>query len=199
MEHTGRLVLGAILTLSLAGAAAAAPGRKSGPRDTYVLNRSDSSTVSGTLDALGSLRARYSGDFLWFRRGDKTYVIRDPRLLARAEAFFEPLRDLRPEQDSLARREQALDREEQANDAGEESLDAAQEEETRPTAELAERRRILHARQRDVSQRQRELSQVERALDRRENALEEAAERELWKFLDRAVEGGTASPADESR
>lgn len=193
MEHTGRLLVGAFLGLSAAGAALAAPSSGRGPRDTYVLNRGSSSSVSGTLEDLGTLRSRYPGDFLWFRRTGTAYVIRDPRLLEDAAAFFEPLRALEPEQSALARREAALDREDEKNDREEEAIEA--EDEARPSPELDRRRRALDDRRRDLSRRQRELAKEERALDRRENALEETAERGLWKLLDQAVTSGAARPA----
>lgn len=193
MTNTGRILASAFLTLSAAGTVLAAPEDGRGPRDTYVLNRGDSASVGGSLEDLGTLRRRYAGDFLWFRRGGAGYVIRDPGLLADAAAFFEPLRELEPEQSSLARREATLDREDEDNDREEEAIEA--EEETRPSPERDRRRRTLEDRRRDLSRRQRELAKEERALDRRENALEETAERELWKFLDRTVTSGAARPA----
>jgi len=94
MEYTGRILFAAFLTLSTAGTALAAPRVDRGPRDTYVLQLGNSTNVSGSLEDLGTLRRRYSGDFLWFRRAGAAYVIRDPRLLAEADAFFEHLRKL---------------------------------------------------------------------------------------------------------
>lgn len=160
-----------------------------------MLNRGNSASVSGSLEDLGTLRRRYAGDFLWFRRGGAAYVMQDARLLAdaAAAAFFESLRELEPEQRSLARREAALDREDEDNDREDEAIEA--EEETRPSPELDRRRRTLDDRRRDLSRRQHELAKEERELDRRENALEETAERELWKFLDRTVTSGAARPA----
>ena len=193
MERTGRMLVSAFLALFAACAALAGPESGRGPRDTYVLNRGNSSSMSGSLEDLVTLRGRYPGAFLWFRRTGTAYVIRDPRLLADAAAFFEPLRQLEPEQSSLARREASLDREEEKNDREEEEIEA--EVETRPSPELDRRRRALEDRRRDLSRRQRELAKEERAIDRRENALEETAERELWKFLDQAVTSGVARPA----
>ena len=192
MEHTGRILVSAFLTVTAAGTALAVPDGGRGPRDTYVLNRGDSPSVSGSLEDLGTLRQRYAGDFLWFRRGGAAYVIRDPRLLADAAAFFAPLRSLEPEQRLLARREADLDGADEENDWEDEAIEI--EEESRPSAQLDRRRRALDDRRRDVSRRQRELAKEERALERRENALEEAAERELWKFLDRAAASGAARP-----
>lgn len=192
MEHTGRLLFSAFLTLSTAATVLAFPEGDRGPRDTYVLNRGNSASVSGSLEDLGTQRRRYSGDFLWFRRGGTAYVIRDPQLLIEADAFFEPLRELQPDQESLARREAALDREDEEHDREEEAIEA--EEEAQPSPELDRRRRALDDRRRELSRRQHELAKEERALDRREEALEEAAERELWTFLDRTVASGAARP-----
>ena len=193
MEHHRRILVASFLTLSAAGPALGAREGGREARDTYVLNRGNSASVSGSLEDLGSLRRRYSGDFLWFRRRGTAYVIREPGHLSEADAFFEPLRKLQPEQDAVARRERALDREEEESDAEEEAIEA--EEEGGPSLELDRRRRALDDRRRDLSRRQRELAKEERALDRRSNALEEAAERNFWQFLDRTVTSGAARSA----
>lgn len=63
--------------------------------DAYALVRDghDSMTVSGTTsDIRAADRAKLSlkGDFLWFRRGDKAYVVQDPAILAKANEAWKP-------------------------------------------------------------------------------------------------------------
>lgn len=66
-----------------------------GPREAYALVRAgqDSMTVSGNVsDIREADRAKRSlqGDFLWFRRGGKSYVVQDPAALARVAEAWKP-------------------------------------------------------------------------------------------------------------
>ena len=59
----------------------------------YALVRRDREgfSMSGDLDDVDTIREvrrKIDGDFLWFRRGKETFVVRDPALLARAEAAW---------------------------------------------------------------------------------------------------------------
>jgi beta-lactamase regulating signal transducer with metallopeptidase domain len=60
------------------------------PRDAYALvhKGSDGITMSGSTDdlpAIKSAQRSVDGDFVWFRRNDKAYVVTDPAFVARAE------------------------------------------------------------------------------------------------------------------
>lgn len=65
--------------------------------DGYALvrKRQDGFTMSGDSDDIDEIRAtkhRIDGDFLWFRRDGKAYVLRDEAMLARAEQAWEGTR-----------------------------------------------------------------------------------------------------------
>lgn len=65
--------------------------------DGYALvrKRQDGFTMSGDSDDIDEIRAmkhRIDGDFLWFRRDGKAYVLRDAAMLARAEQAWEGTR-----------------------------------------------------------------------------------------------------------
>jgi beta-lactamase regulating signal transducer with metallopeptidase domain len=88
------------------------------PDTAFALVRDgqDGFSMSGDtddIDAIRSLRASAGGDFLWFRRGDDAYLVRDPALLARADAAWAPMRPLEAEMKALDARmrphAQALD------------------------------------------------------------------------------------------
>src|SRR5258706_10626565 len=70
-------------------------------RDSYVLhyggNRSNV-TISGSIDDFNVISGRLDGDYLWVRRGAKTYVITDRAKLAEVWDYFAPQRSLRPKQ-----------------------------------------------------------------------------------------------------
>ncbi|MGC1545400.1 MAG: M56 family metallopeptidase [Candidatus Acidiferrales bacterium] len=68
---------------------------------------SDSSFVN-------SLRHNLSGDFIWFIRDGKSYVIRDPATIKRAMEFFAPVQDLGRKQDELGKQQEALGAQQEA-------------------------------------------------------------------------------------
>lgn len=66
-----------------------------------------SGEFAGKLD---SLRNKISGSFIWFERDDKSYVITDPALVARAKALFAPQSELGRRQAELGRQQAELGR-----------------------------------------------------------------------------------------
>lgn len=72
--------------------------------DSYVIVSGDNTTMSGSSADLGrALRFRYKigDDYIWFRQGDKAYVIRDPATVKAAKKLFEPQADLGRRQEHL--------------------------------------------------------------------------------------------------
>ena len=141
----------------------------------YNAGTRSSVTAGTTAEELVALRSRFSGDFLWVRRGSEQWVIRDPQWLDRARVLFAPQMALAPEHVAIAREEADLDREEERI---EERRDADSK------ARLAD----IHRRQEDVSRREREL-------DQREEELERDAEDKLWPLIDSAIRQGVAGRA----
>lgn len=150
-----------------------------GDADGYALVRKDREgfTMSGSAadaDAVRAARRGIDGDFLWFRRDGKPYVVRDAALLQRAEAAWAPMHALetrmqalnarmRPHQDrmqALAERMQALQAE---NGMGSPEQKAQ-----------AERMQALGKRMQALAERQRALAQ-----HRQGAADDEAAERQV--------------------
>jgi len=67
--------------------------------DGYALVRQDREgfSMSGDLedvDAIRDARKKIDSDFLWFRRGKETFIVRDADLLARAEEAWKPTREV---------------------------------------------------------------------------------------------------------
>ena len=210
-------VAAAILAISLVSTALpAAPDpdrkatRESGQKkdDAYILSLDDHFTSSGgdmEISDVGRTRERLAGDFLWFRRGGKTYRVGDAATLAKADALFLPMRALEPEYEDLRRkerqhdaREDELDREEELIEQDLEDLDADEEAglavDDNARRNLETRRDAVRSRMRDVEGEQRALESVERALDSREEALEAEAEGKLWRLIDEAIANGKAQP-----
>jgi hypothetical protein len=202
--------------------AAAAPGG-SGPKhssrhsneDSYILSLGNSSTSTNiSIDEYARLRGERAGDFLWFRRAGKAYLIEDPATLKEARALFAPLRALEPEQEDLRRREEALDEKEQGLDRQEEDIDRRMDPgngedewddddagaQIAPASdadqkELERQRSEIRSRQREIEAASREIERVERSLDAREDAIEREAEAKLWTLIDAAAKRGLAKPS----
>jgi hypothetical protein len=205
--------LGVLMLLSLTQAATGLPRRQSptlspsGP-DAYILSQGENSfSTNCSLEALGAVRERLSGDFLWIRRAGKVYLIRDDRTLDEAHALFSPLRQLDPEHEALSRRQSRLGAEQEALDreqeAIEEELDGLSDEEENGEREsarrgLERRQRDLEPRLRALQARERELDAVEREIDQREDDLEKKIEARLWRLIDESIARGVAR-SDETR
>lgn len=165
-----------------------------------------------SLDDLHRLRRRFSGDFLWFRRDARRYLIHDKTFLLQAKGLFAPLRSLDPERAEVERRERALERkeedferEEAALDQIRDSFDDEDDEEQRRFVSESERRDLEH-RQRELEVRrpaleeeEREVEALERSLEMKEVALERKAEEQLWKLIDQALASGITQPVTSGR
>jgi beta-lactamase regulating signal transducer with metallopeptidase domain len=69
-----------------------------------------------------SLRQSFPGDFIWFIRGGRAYIIHDPATIKHAMDFFAPSRDLGRQQEELGRQQEALGAQQEALGAKQEAL-----------------------------------------------------------------------------
>jgi hypothetical protein len=186
-------------------AAAAAPssagerhGRSDAGRDSYSIVANDTWMCSNqSVPQMEAMRARFQGDYVWFRRHGKVYVVRDAARLDEARRIFDgpnPEREaLEREQKTVARREAELDREQ---DRLEEDSEA---DEDGPELDDAAERRLdeMRAKRSEVEGEMRALDAKDRELDRRADALEKAAEAKFWVLADGWIEEGSANPTTE--
>jgi len=80
-------------------------------RFVIVSGNSDSLTMSGTQDdgeRVEQLRKTIPGDFIWFRREGKAYIIRDQATIDRVKAFWAPQEELGKKQEELGKQQEAL-------------------------------------------------------------------------------------------
>lgn len=85
----------------------------SGPRYVIIRANSNSVTMSGDEEDVQharALRGKIKGDFIWFERDEKSYVITDPAFLARVNGLFAPQEELSKQQDALGRQQDELGR-----------------------------------------------------------------------------------------
>lgn len=97
-----------------------------GERDGHQFVISSGNTyisVSGNSESYGTdhpsefvefLQEKISGDFIWFRRDGKSYVIRDAATIKRAMDFFAAVQELDKKQEELGKQQEALGEKQEA-------------------------------------------------------------------------------------
>ncbi|PYX31172.1 MAG: hypothetical protein DMG80_10715 [Acidobacteria bacterium] len=80
-------------------------------RFVIVSGKNDSLTMSGMHEdwkRLDELKKKIQGDFIWFRRDGKPYIIRDQATIDRAKSFWAPQEELGKKQEALGQQQEAL-------------------------------------------------------------------------------------------
>jgi beta-lactamase regulating signal transducer with metallopeptidase domain len=80
-------------------------------RFVIVSGQSDSVTMSGSSEDVRhaqKLKKQISGDFIWFERDEKSYIIRDQATVERARKFWAPQEELGKKQEALGKQQEAL-------------------------------------------------------------------------------------------
>jgi beta-lactamase regulating signal transducer with metallopeptidase domain len=86
-------------------------------RFVIVTGKSDALTMSGSeedAEHVKELRKKIQGDFIWFQRDEKSYIIRDPALIDRAKKFWAPQEELGRKQEELGKQQEALGAQQEA-------------------------------------------------------------------------------------
>jgi len=135
----------------------------------FALFDGDSATINGSDSDLAVIKRLHENNpsMLWFRRGDKAYLIRDRIMLERAKATFQPVIALAREQGRLAEKQGAL----AGQQAGWAARDAAIAQEQ---AVLAQRQAQLAAREAAADKRTHDAEQRNTAAERRSLELAQA-------------------------
>ena len=79
-------------------------------------------TTDGNSNVASSLRRSFPGDFIWFVRDGKSYIIRDPATIKQAMDLFAPARELGRQQEALGKQQEALGAQQEALGAKQEAL-----------------------------------------------------------------------------
>jgi hypothetical protein len=176
-----------------------------GPPDrAHALCLGQSSYVTGMdIEDFVAMRKARTGDFLWFRRNGKSYVVTDGAVLDAARIALRPVDELGREQQAVSdrlqpyeKREEAIDREESAIDEAQDALDdrddaAAESERKR----LEARRREVESRRRTLESEMRDVQGEERRLEEREREIERVADAAIERLADDALQRGLARKA----
>jgi len=68
----------------------------------------------GTREAIDKARKMAGGEFLWFTRGGKSYLIEDAAVVAQIQAMYKPMEELGRQQEELGRQQEKLGKEQEA-------------------------------------------------------------------------------------
>jgi beta-lactamase regulating signal transducer with metallopeptidase domain len=85
-------------------------------RFVIVTGKSDSLTMSGSSEDARhaeNLRKQIPGDFIWFQRDEKSYIIRDQATIDRARKLWAPQEELGKKQEVLGKQQEALGKQQQ--------------------------------------------------------------------------------------
>jgi beta-lactamase regulating signal transducer with metallopeptidase domain len=167
-------------------------------------------------------RLRQDGKpMLWFRRGDKAYLVRDPATVAQAQAIYRPVTDLAREQGELAGRQAGLAAREagyareqaalaarqaelagvaaQASaepDAATQQQRALQQQQARLEAERVAMEKATAAQRQELEVQRTRFEQQRQTLAQRQQQADRQAELQLRQLLDQAIRKGTAQAVD---
>ena len=86
--------------------------------------------IEGRREEIDKARKQAHGDFLWFTRDGKSYVVDDPTTLAQIEAMYKPMEELGRQQEELGKQQEALGKQQEA-------LGEQQEKASVPTPDMS--------------------------------------------------------------
>ena len=189
------------VSLAAVALVAAAPALAAGPSSrAFALCLGETSYVTGMdIDDFVALRKTRTGDFLWFRRDGKRYLVTDAGVLDAARKALQPSDEVRREMDGVnARlkpyedREEQIDREESALDDADDALDGREDASER--GRLETRRSEIEAQRRVLRSEMRSIEEEERLLETREREIEVVVDAEIERLADDALRRGLAQP-----
>ncbi|MGH8158938.1 MAG: M56 family metallopeptidase [Rhodanobacter sp.] len=196
--------------------------------DGFALFDGDSVTINGTENDLVTAKRLQQGNepLLWFRRGDKAYLIRDASYIQRARAAYAPVTELARQQGELGSRQGQLGGKQgalgarqgelgtrQGQLASREAMLTAQSSQSQSAAEREAKQAKLEASQNELGRQQDELGKQQEILGKQQEALgaqqealgkrqkqaTEQANQQLRKLLDEAIDHGAAQKLGMSR
>jgi len=189
------------VSLAAVALVAAAPALAAGPSSrAQALCLGDTSYVTGMdIDYFVALRKAQRGDFFWFRRDGKRYLVTDAAFLDAARKALQPSDEVRREMDGVnARlkpyedREEQIDREDSALEDAEDALEGRDDAAERRRLET--RRHEIEAQRRVLRSERRPIEEEERRLETREREVEIVVDAELERLAEDALRRGLAQP-----
>jgi len=150
-----------------------------GPRFAIVTKDSDDFMISGDredAEHARELKRKLGGDFIWFTRDEKSYVINDPATVNRAKQLWQPSEDLSKQQKDFGKQMQDLSKQMEASQQKFQDTKIKLPDLTAEMQKLEESMKQLSANggtfseigelQRQIGELQRQIGQVESAAGR---------------------------------
>ena len=193
----------ALCALAVSAASLAGAGERLG-EPAFAVCLGERSHVTGMdIEEFVALRKARRGDFLWFRRAGKPFVVTDAATLAEARAVLRPVHEVGEEMEALAERlrpyedrQDAFDREEEALAAAKDALDERHDARAEAERErLEERLRDVESQRRALESEMRVVEEEQRGLEAREQEVEPVADEKIRRLIDDAMRHGLALPA----
>ena len=190
-----------IVPLLLAMAPAQSALAQPTDRISYVLfeNGDGSSMMSGSSDDFRLAKKYRSGHspLLYVRDGGAAYVIRDPAILARAEAIMRPQQEMGERQGEIGREQGELGRKQAEIGEQQARLGAQMADSTpRQMAALSVQQNQLGRVQSELGSQQAALGHRQAALGREQQRLAELARPKFRELIDEAIRRGLAQRVD---
>lgn len=169
---------------------------------SYIYKQGDHTHIRSNsgIEKMVSLSKRWSGEYVWLKRGGKQYLIRDAAVLAQVRAAFADLHayepQLRAAEERLRPVERKMDRIEERMD---DISDRLGDDEDLDSATRADLERQLRQAEQEFEELERSFRPAERETERMErehDRLEEIAEERFEKIVFRAVDEGKAERVD---
>ena len=162
--------------------------------DAFVLmkNGGDNTIMSGSTDDLRIVERLRNGTepLLYFRRGGKSYLVRDAAVLRQAEAIFKPQQELGARQGELGSRQGALGKKQA--ELGRQQAAAALRHVSGDHAEAARQQAALATQQSELGRHQSALGRQQSELGRQQSELARQANAKLGALMDDVLRRGLA-------
>jgi len=171
-----RVAVGTLTAAASTTATTEATTRSSHETYAFVSEDSDTLSMSGEtsdLDEIREARSRVDGDFLWFRRDGKAYVLRDTATVQRMRALWAGSASREAEMQALSERMEAESRKVEAISLRMEAV-ASKHHETPRMREAASKMQALAEKQSALAQQQASIAGKISADPTNENAVAEA-------------------------
>jgi bla regulator protein BlaR1 len=178
-------------------------------QDAYVLVDGGMSIVDGSRIEVEKLKRAYGGQFFWFTKGRRAFIVRDAEALRQIRELYEPQMELGRQQADLGAKQAALGRKQAALGAEQAQLGAEQarlaasqirDEEDRSLAkqqrELSDRQNELAQKQNELARQQSDLGAKQSTLGERQNSLSRELGGKMQSRVDDLIRRGIARKVD---
>lgn len=169
---------------------------------SYIYKRGEHTHIrsSADIESMVALSKRWSGEFIWVKRGGRAYLIRDAAVLAEVRTAFADLHahepTLRAAEERLRPVERKMERIEERMDRISDRLGDDDDLDRATRADLQKQLRQLELEFDAIEGPYRSAERETERMEREHDRLEEIAEKRFEKIVVRAIESGKVERVD---